>query len=140
MITEAVQAAPAIDITAVTILTSLSEDDLFDIGYAHSALESAVSLARLAVDAGAKEIVSSPLEISAIRNAIGDKASIITPGVRPAGTQGNDDQNRTMTPSQAIREGADYVVIGRPITSFWKDGAQAMTIAARAIADEILQQ
>ncbi len=137
MVKAAVDAVPHIDITAVTVLTSLSEEDLFEIGFANPALESAVALASLSVKAGAKAIVSSPLEIAAIRSAVGEKPIIITPGVRPARSQGSDDQVRTMTPSQAIASGANYVVIGRPITGAWRDGAAAMSEAARVIAAEI---
>jgi orotidine-5'-phosphate decarboxylase len=137
MVKAAVEAVPHIDITAVTILTSLSEEDLFEIGYANHALESAVALADLSVRAGARAIVSSPLEISAIRSSVGPKPIIITPGVRPAGSAGTDDQVRTMTPHRAIEAGANYVVIGRPITGAWSQGAAAMTSAARAIAEEI---
>ena len=137
MVKAAVEAVPQIDITAVTILTSLSEEDLFEIGYANHALESAVSLADLSVRAGAKAIVSSPLEIAAIRSSVGPAPIIITPGVRPAGTAGNDDQIRTMTPADAIAAGANYVVIGRPITGAWSKGASAMSDAAKEIADSI---
>jgi orotidine-5'-phosphate decarboxylase len=137
MVKAAVDAVPHVDITAVTILTSLSEEDLFEIGYANKALESAVALADLSVRAGAKAIVCSPLEITAIRSAVGSDPIIITPGVRPAGTAGSDDQVRTMTPQQAIESGANYVVIGRPITGAWSKGAAAMSEAARAIAEEI---
>lgn len=139
MITAAVQALPTTDVTAVTILTSLSEEDLFEIGFANNALESAVSLAQMSVAAGARAIVCSPLEIAAIRSSIGDDVHIITPGVRPEGSSGSDDQKRTMTPRAAIAAGASYVVIGRPITQAWAQGAQAMTSAARAIAEDILQ-
>ena len=139
MITAAVDATPQTDITAVTILTSLSEEDLFRIGYASPALESAVALAALAVDAGARAIVCSPLEIEAIRATVGPSIHIITPGVRPASEVGRDDQKRTMTPRDAITAGASYVVIGRPITQSWREGAISMSAKARAIADEILQ-
>lgn len=139
MISAAVEAAPQTDITAVTILTSLSEDDLYRVGFANPALESAVALASLAVAAGAKAIVCSPLEIEAIRSSVGPAPFIITPGVRPANEAGSDDQKRTMTPLAAIEAGASYVVIGRPITQAWKDGAEAMQQRARTIADEILQ-
>ena len=139
MITAAVDATPQTDITAVTILTSLSEEDLFRIGYASPALESAVALAALAVDAGARAIVCSPLEIEAIRATVGPSIHIITPGVRPASEVGSDDQKRTMTPRDAITAGASYVVIGRPITQSWREGAISMSAKARAIADEILQ-
>jgi orotidine-5'-phosphate decarboxylase len=139
MVAAAAQAVPDISITAVTILTSLSESDLFEIGYASPALESAVALAKLAVAAGAKSLVCSPLETAAIRSAVGPDPIIITPGVRPLSEQGSDDQVRTMTPADAIAAGANYVVIGRPITKAWTGGAEAMTQKARAIADEILE-
>jgi orotidine-5'-phosphate decarboxylase len=132
MVSAAVNAAPNVGITAVTILTSLSEDELFRVGFANPALESAVALAELATSAGAQAIVCSPLEIAAIRAVVSPEVKIITPGVRPAGTEGSDDQVRTMTPKAAMGEGADYVVIGRPIT-----GAQVMGDAARKIYEEL---
>ena len=138
MIKAAVDAVPATDVTAVTILTSLSEEDLFEIGYANPALESAVALAKMSVSAGARAIVCSPLEIAAIRSAVGATPAIITPGVRPLSEAGSDDQKRTMTPRDAISAGATFVVIGRPITKSWSEGPQAMKSKARAIADEIL--
>ena len=139
MVRAAVDAVPGTSITAVTILTSLSEEDLFEIGYANNALESAVALATLSVNAGAKAIVCSPLEISAIRAVVAPEIEIITPGVRPASENPADDQKRVMTPRDAISAGASLLVIGRPITSAWKDGAAAMTARARSIADEILK-
>ena len=138
MVKAAADAVPNVYITAVTVLTSLSESDLFEIGYASPALESAVALAKLAVDAGAKAIVCSPLETAAIRSAVGQEPIIITPGVRPLSEMGGDDQVRTMTPADAIAAGANFVVIGRPITKSWSDGAAAMTAKARLIAGEIL--
>lgn len=138
MVKAAVDAVPATDVTAVTILTSLSEEDLFEIGYANPALESAVALAKMSVTAGARAIVCSPLEIAAIRSAVGATPTIITPGVRPLSEVGSDDQKRTMTPRDAISAGATLVVIGRPITKSWSEGAQVMKSKARAIADEIL--
>ena len=137
MIRAAVEAVPHIGITAVTVLTSLSEDDLFQIGFAQNAMESVVSLAELAVRSGAKAIVSSPLEISAIRGAVGSEPIIITPGVRPAGSAGSDDQVRTMTPREAITAGANFVVIGRPITGAWSEGSKAMAHRAQMILEEI---
>jgi len=138
MVKAAVDAIPETDVTAVTILTSLSEEDLFEIGFANQALESAVALAKMSVTAGARAIVCSPLEIAAIRSAVGATPTIITPGVRPISEAGSDDQKRTMTPQAAISAGATFVVIGRPITQSWSQGAQAMKSKARAIADEIL--
>lgn len=138
MIEAAVSALPATKVTAVTILTSLSEEDLFQVGFANPALESAVALAQMSIEAGAKAIVCSPLEIAAIRSVVGEEPFIITPGVRPSSEVGSDDQKRTMTPRGAISSGASLVVIGRPITAAWRDGADAMSLKARSIADEIL--
>jgi orotidine-5'-phosphate decarboxylase len=140
MVKAAADAVPQVSVTAVTILTSLSEADLFEIGYASPALESAVALAKMAVNAGAKAIVCSPLETAAIRSAVGPDPIIITPGVRPLSEVGSDDQKRTMTPSDAIAQGANYVVIGRPITSAWANGPEALREKAALIASEILGQ
>jgi orotidine-5'-phosphate decarboxylase len=138
MIRAAVAASPQTHITGVTILTSLSEDDVSNIGYEKNALDSAVGLARIAVTAGAGAIVCSPLEIAAIRSAVGSAPIIITPGVRPADTATGDDQVRTMTPKAAITSGANFVVIGRPITQSWSLGSDAMRERAAYIASELL--
>jgi len=130
MISAAVSAVTSTSITAVTVLTSLADADLSDLGYAKPALETAVSMARVATAAGATSIVCSPLEIEAIRAVIPQSVEIITPGVRPADEAGGDDQIRTMTPAQAMSAGANFLVIGRPITSRWSEGKAAM--AARA--------
>ena len=137
MIKSAVISCPDVAITAVTVLTSLSENDVQEIGFKGNSLESAVDLARLAVQAGAKAIVCSPLEISAISEVIPQHVRIITPGVRPSDETLNDDQNRVMTPKQAIDRGAHYVVIGRPITRFWETGADAMRNRARTLVEEL---
>jgi orotidine-5'-phosphate decarboxylase len=138
MIKAASEAVPQVSVTAVTILTSLSEEDLFEVGFASPALESAVALAKMAVSAGAKSLVCSPLETAAIRSAVGPDPVIITPGVRPLADMGSDDQKRTMTPRDAISQGANFVVIGRPITSAWINGPQALQDKAAQIATEIL--
>ena len=138
MIEAAVQAAPKTHITGVTILTSLSEDDVAEIGYGANALTSAVGLAQLATRAGAGAIVCSPLEISAIRIAVGTAPIIITPGVRPADSTVSDDQVRTMTPKAAIEAGASLVVIGRPITQSWSQGTSAMRDRAAQIAAQLI--
>lgn len=138
MVKAAADALPGVCVTAVTILTSLSEEDLFEIGYASPALESAVALAKMAVNSGAKALVCSPLETAAIRSAVGIEPIIITPGVRPLSEVGSDDQKRTMTPSDAIAQGANYVVIGRPITSAWAKGPKALQDKAALIASEII--
>ena len=138
MVAAAVQAAPKTHITGVTILTSLSEQDVSEIGYGASALTSAVGLAQLATKAGAGAIVCSPLEISAIRSAVGSAPIIITPGVRPADSTTSDDQVRTMTPKAAIEAGASLVVIGRPITQSWSQGSAAMKDRAAEIAAQLI--
>ena len=131
MIQAAATNAPDTDITAVTILTSLSQDDLKEIGYEGTPQSRAIDMAKLAVKAGAKAIVCSPLEIEGIRAAIPNDISIITPGIRPKGSAGSDDQKRVMDPKSAIQAGANYLVIGRPIT-----GASDMAAVAKAIFEE----
>jgi len=138
MIKAAVEASPKTQVTGVTILTSLSEDDVSHIGFKHNALDSAVGLAKIAVAAGAGAIVCSPLEIAAIRAAVGSTPIIITPGVRPADSHSTDDQVRTMTPKAAIALGANLVVIGRPITQSWNLGAEALRDRAAHIASELI--
>jgi len=138
MIEAAVHAAPQTNITAVTVLTSMSESDVRSVGFSDDALITATRLAHLAVTAGAKAIVCSPLETTTIRRAIGEEPIIITPGVRPLSMVGKDDQTRTMTPSDAIAAGANYVVIGRPITSVWEPTGVEIGKRARQIASEIL--
>jgi orotidine-5'-phosphate decarboxylase len=135
MVSAAVAVVTSTSITAVTVLTSLADADLSDLGYAKPALETAVSMARVATTAGATSIVCSPLEIEAIRAVIPQSVEIITPGVRPADEAGGDDQMRTMTPAQAMKAGANFLVIGRPITSRWSEGKAAMaTRAAHLVA------
>ena len=138
MIRAAVEAAPQTYITGVTILTSLSEEDVQQIGFSANALTSAVGLANLASQSGARAIVCSPLEIAAIRAAVGSQPIIITPGVRPADSTQSDDQVRTMTPAAAIQTGASLVVIGRPITQSWSQGSAAMRERAAQIAADLI--
>ena len=137
MISAAVSAVTSTSITAVTVLTSLADADLSDLGYAKPALETAVSMARVATAAGATSIVCSPLEIEAIRAVIPQSVEIITPGVRPADEAGGDDQIRTMTPAQAMSAGANFLVIGRPITSRWSEGKAAMAGRAAQLVASI---
>jgi orotidine-5'-phosphate decarboxylase len=137
MVAAAVEALTQTSVTAVTVLTSLSDGDLKQLCYSHGALETAANLARVATDAGATSIVCSPYEIEAIRSVVPSTVEIITPGVRPSDESVSDDQVRTMTPAQAIALGANYLVIGRPITSRWSQGAAAMASRAAQIVDSI---
>jgi len=134
MVSAAALADPSIAITAVTILTSLSDEELGELGFASNAEQSAVALAKIAVTAGARAIVCSPFEAGAIRSAVGDGVTLITPGVRPVGSAAGD-QKRFMTPAQAIEAGANYLVIGRPITG--QPSLEAMADAAAAILKSI---
>ena len=138
MVEAAVKAMPNTFITGVTVLTSLTEEDVKEVGFASDALNSAVSLAKVATASGARAIVCSPLEITAVRSAVGNSAVIITPGVRPREMVGSDDQQRTMTPDDAIAAGANYVVIGRPITQSWAHGATAMKEKAQEIGSLLI--
>ena len=139
MIKAAAQELASTQVTAVTILTSLSEADVVEIGYRNNSIESAVDLAKLAISAGAKAIVCSPMEVAAIRAAIGSQPAIITPGVRPIDAYAPlDDQVRTMTPLAAIQKGASYVVIGRPITRFWSQGQAAFSANLAQICEPLL--
>jgi orotidine-5'-phosphate decarboxylase len=103
-------------IIAVTVLTSLEDRDLAEMGLSGTALAQAVRLAVLARDSGLDGVVCSPHEIAAVRAACGTGFLIVTPGVRPAGGD-LGDQKRVMTPQEAVRAGADILVIGRPITA-----------------------
>ena len=125
----AADAAPDTRIVAVTVLTSLCEGDLSQIGLAGPVSEAARRLAVLSVESGARGLVCSPQEVAAIRADVGDDVLLITPGVRPAGAAVND-QARVATPEEALRSGADLLVIGRPITGAADPGAAAATIAA----------
>ena len=118
-------------VLAVTVLTSLTEEALHELGISGSAEEVVVRLARLAREAGLDGVVASAQEITAIRRALGPDFLIVTPGIRPANAAG-DDQARIATPGAAIRAGADYLVVGRPIT-----GAADPAAAADAIVAEM---
>ena len=129
MIRAAVDAAPDVAIAGVTILTSLAESDLAAVGLAGPARDAVRRLAVLAVGCGARALVCSPHEVASVRGEVGPDITLITPGVRPAGS-GADDQARTATPQQALADGADLLVIGRPITAASDPGAAAAAIAA----------
>ena len=136
MISAASAAGPSISITAVTILTSLSDSDILEIGFANSAKDSAVTLAKLAVANGARSIVCSPFEASEIRKVVGEGIEIITPGVRPVGGD-LGDQKRVMTPKEAISAGANFIVIGRPITDLAKVSLDEMRKGSALILDSL---
>lgn len=117
-------------VLGVTILTSLDDAELQRIGFSGKLSENAVRLARLSKDSGLRGVVASPHEVAAIREACGRDLIIVTPGVRPDGS-GRDDQRRTKTPAAAIAAGADYIVVGRPITGASDPRAAALAIIER---------
>jgi len=120
MIQAASKALPSGLITAVTVLTSFSEDEFSKLGNSQSIQQTTNNWASSAVDAGAKALVCSPFEVSQLRS-LGLKSIFITPGVRVEGDE-LSDQVRVMSPKDAISAGADFVVIGRSITGQW-DGS-----------------
>jgi len=129
MVRAAVQAAPDVVITAVTVLTSLTDSDLAQVGLGGPALDAVRRLAVLAVGAGAGALVCSPREVAAVRAEVGAGILLVTPGVRPVGAA-HADQARVATPEQALADGADLVVVGRPITGDADPGAAAARLAA----------
>lgn len=114
---------------AVTVLTSLDQADLAAVGQTGTPEDQVVRLARLTQDCGLDGVVCSAREIGAIRAACGGDFKLIVPGIRPEGSD-TGDQKRTLTPQQAIAAGADYLVIGRPITAAADPAAAARAIAA----------
>lgn len=116
---------------AVTVLTSLNQDDLQRVGVERKVADQVVRLALLTKEAAMDGVVASPHEVADIRSACGPSFVIVTPGIRPADSQRNDQQ-RVMTPAEAVRAGVDYIVVGRPILE-----AQDPVSAARAIVSEM---
>ena len=114
-------------VLAVTVLTSLGDEDLSEIGVAGRVLDHALRLAALARTAGCGGVVASAQEASAIRRQLGTGFAIVTPGVRPAG-ESHGDQARVVTPAEAISAGATHLVIGRPIVAAPDPPAAARTI------------
>jgi len=118
-------------ILAVTVLTSLRRSDLRRVGVADEVEHQVVRLARLARKAGMDGVVASPLEIARIRRECGRGFLIVTPGVRPAGLSTHDDQKRIMTPEEAMKAGADYLVLGRPI----RDAPDPLSAVREVVAE-----
>ena len=116
-------------VLAVTVLTSLDASALAATGVADPPAAQVLRLARLALAAGADGLVCSPLEVAILRDALGARPTLVVPGIRPAGAAAGD-QARTLTPEQAVAAGADWIVVGRPITTAPDPAAAAAAIAA----------
>ncbi len=117
----------------VTILTSMEEADMQDVGLKTPVQERVLALAKLAKSAGLDGVVASAKEAKLIKEQVGQDFIVVTPGIRPAwDVSGKEDQKRVLTPSEAIKQGADYLVIGRPIIK-----ARDPLLAATKIIDEI---
>ena len=121
-------------ILAVTVLTSLNSADLAEIGFQKDTKELVFHLAKLAQNAGASGVVASAQDIALLRANFGDKFLIVTPGIRSAGATTKDDQKRTLSAYEAVKTGADYIVVGRPIRA-----AQEPLEACRQIVQEIAE-
>jgi orotidine-5'-phosphate decarboxylase len=126
--TQAAQASkPDLLVLAVTVLTSLHESDLNQIGVQGSVRDQVVRLAGSALSNGCQGVVASAHEAAALRKEFGRDFVIVTPGVRPAGS-GHDDQARVVTPAEALAAGATFIVVGRPITEARDPAAEARAI------------
>jgi orotidine-5'-phosphate decarboxylase len=134
MVRAAVEALPATRVAAVTVLTSLAAPDLDRLGMTGTARDVVRRLAVLAVDAGARALVCSPLEVADVRREVGPDVVLVTPGVRPAESS-HGDQSRVATPEQALADGADLLVVGRPLTGARDVATAARDLAASLVAD-----
>ena len=124
------QTAPQLLLLGVTVLTSLGENDLREIGVGAGPEAQVMRLARLGIDCGLGGLVCSPLEIKPLRAHLPPSVKLVAPGIRPAGVGDDDDQARVMTPAEAARAGANFIVVGRPIFKASDPAAAAAAILA----------
>jgi orotidine-5'-phosphate decarboxylase len=142
MLRAAVEAArpnPQLMVLAVTVLTSMEENDLDKIGMRGNVVDSALRLATMALAEGCHGVVTSAREVPTLRTKLGDDFVIVVPGVRPAGS-GHGDQVRVATPAEAITAGASYIVVGRPITQAADPLAEARAILGQIRSPEGLRK
>jgi orotidine-5'-phosphate decarboxylase len=119
-----------VKILAVTVLTSLDRGDLDDLGFACDVERLVLSRARRALEAGCDGVISSGLEAPMLKRELGDRILVVTPGIRPIENRPADDQKRTVDVAQAFANGADYIVVGRPIRQAADPAAAAAAIQA----------
>lgn len=131
MLRAAVEEKKGLKILAVTVLTSLDRGDLKDLGFECDVEKLVFSRAKRALEIGCDGVISSGLEVPALRKDLGDQLIVVVPGIRPVENRPEDDQKRVVTPTEAFENGADFIVVGRPI----RDAADP-----RAKAEEIQQE
>jgi orotidine-5'-phosphate decarboxylase len=129
----------SLKVLGVTVLTSLDRGDLDDLGFACDVEDLVVSRARRALEAGCDGVISSGLEVPKLREHIGQKLLVVTPGIRPVDNKPAGDQKRVVTVETAFANGADHIVIGRPIRDAAEPRAAAEAIQA-TIADQVAAQ
>lgn len=115
MLEAAVKVKKNLKILAVTVLTSLNQQDLVDLGFQCNVDDLVLSRAKRALQIGCDGIISSGLEVAKLRSQLGERFIVVSPGIRPVENRLEDDQKRVVTVEQAFRDGADYIVVGRPI-------------------------
>ena len=130
----AVEAKEEVKILAVTVLTSLDQGDLADLGFSCNVADLVLSRARRALEIGCDGVISSGLEAPRLREHLGERFLVVTPGIRPVLNRPDDDQKRTVDIEEAFRGGADYIVVGRPIRTAPDPRAAAATIQQRIAA------
>jgi len=135
MLEAAGEAKGEVKILAVTVLTSLDQGDLDDLGFRCDVEKLVLSRARRALEAGCDGVISSGMEAPALKRELGDRLLVVTPGIRPVENRPSDDQKRTVDVAQAFANGADYIVVGRPIRQAPDPRAAAQAIQA-TIANE----
>ena len=111
----AASAKGSLKVLAVTVLTSLDQGDMRDLGFDCDVQQLVLSRARRALALGCDGVISSGLEVPALRAEVDDRLLVVSPGIRPVENRASDDQKRVVTIEQAFRNGADYIVVGRPI-------------------------
>lgn len=130
MLEAAGEAKGEVKILAVTVLTSLDQGDLDDLGFRCDIEKLVLSRARRALEAGCDGVISSGMEAPALKRELGDRLLVVTPGIRPVENRPSDDQKRTVDVAQAFANGADYIVVGRPIRQAADPRAAARAIQA----------
>jgi orotidine-5'-phosphate decarboxylase len=130
MLVAAGEAKDDVKILAVTMLTSLDQGDLDDLGFRCDVESLVLSRARRALEAGCDGVISSGMEAPALKRELGDRLLVVTPGIRPVQNRPGDDQKRTVDVAQAFANGADYIVVGRPIRQAADPRAAAQAIQA----------